>query len=194
MILRVYTIFLLPALVTIVLVWGLPDHVEIILSAPIGNLVGLQGSSMKASGPIALYMTLFLVTPFVYPPMKDDGLNKIRRKLCGKWQLVAWGENNTRYEGGARIQINRDNGRLFISGYWMAGEREIPWRAQQLHLDENHLSYVCKTFDPRPGTNSPNIRSLVDFDITDQPEFKKLVGTWHLVEGEGMNRIELHRA
>lgn len=194
MIIRVYSIFLLPALVTIILVWGLPDHVEVFLSAPIGNLIGLDGSSMRASGPIALYLTLFLATPFVYPPMKDDGLNKLRRKLCGEWKLAAWGDNGVKYEGDATIQINRDNGRLFIRGNWIADGKPIPWRAQQLHLDENHLSYVCKTFDPRPGTNRPNIRSLVDFDISNQPKFKDLQGTWHLVEGEGTNRIELHRA
>ena len=156
MILRVYNIFLLPALVTIILVWGLPDQIEVILSAPIGNLAGLQGSSMKASGPIAQYLTLFLATPFVCPPIKDDGFGRLRRKPKGDWKLVAWGDNGLKYEGTASIQINRDTKRLFIDGYWVSETGEhVPWRAQQLHLDNNNLSYVCKTFDPRPGAPRP---------------------------------------
>lgn len=207
MYLRFYTIMIVPMLMTILLCIGVAaagSAIQVDLTVPIGKTLeriggsatkDLSDSQLKASGAAALYLGLLLLTPILLPPLKDDGLRKLRKRLKGDWVLAATAPTGENIPGTARIAINRDSGFLFIDGTWKSKEgRDIEWRAQGIYLDKGRLSYVSQTsIVGEKGGKAQRIRCLVDFDFTNQPSLDTLKGQWHLVEGEGSNDIVLRR-
>ena len=111
---RTIVVFGVPAIITLVLWWGLGSQLNATLSAAKFNFFGTP-ASLEAVGPTAVYFC-FLVIAAWLNPLEVDELMPLRKQLRGVYKATLTGCNPQIKCEKLTVAIDKKSRRLSISG------------------------------------------------------------------------------